>query len=723
MRPAAPGVAIGTLLSFAVPVYPAPSPPEDTPPPRPRLALALSGGGARGIAHVGVLRALEEQGIPVDAIAGTSIGSVLGAIYATGRNAAQLEEAVKSLDWQSIFSDRADRRLVPVARRDDRHRTVAGLGFDFWDLRLPAGVLGEYRVNRFLIEVLSPAGYAVGGDFDKLKIPFHAVATALDNGERIVLKRGNLPRAVRASMSFPLAFPPVYWDGRPLVDGGVVDNLPVREARAFGAEVVVAVDIRSPPPEASAYHNALGVASQVSSLLTERVNAEVREEPDVLIKPDVGKHGFNDYTGFDDLITAGYEAALRAVPEIRRRLGAVASPPAPPPPAPERQLEGTRIAEIRVEGSERYRERLIRRTFNIPLGLPFDLEKSLNALDKVNATGFFDFLWLDLEPVDDGLRIVLRVKDGAANRVEIGAGYDDANRAHGVIKLKNRNTLGFGEQTELVGVAGDTEVGAFGRILGDRVVTTVLGFEAGARYLTERPRFYLDDGTYVTRARFVRRDLRFGLRRAIKRSWLFDADLQVGNVKTESRLGLGFPVGTEQLRKVGLGAVYDVLDDRYYPSGRLRVELHAEKNLTGLGGTRSYWRTEGSIRGAIPAGGRGVAQADGFAGLSGGDLPVHDQFRIGGPVLLPGYRIDERWGAQAVAAGLSFRYRLFGQFRAVARTGAGNVWASRDDIGFPGLRYGFGVGLVHPTRVGPVAVDLGIRRGGDALFTFSIGYP
>src|SRR5206468_1923766 len=141
----------------------------------------------------------------------------------------------------------------------------------------------------------------------------------------------------------------------------------------------------------------------------------------------------------------------RAIPEIRRRLEAatVSLAPPPAPPAPERQLAGTRIAEIRVEGSERYSERLIRRTFNIPLDVPFDLQKGLLALDKVNALGFFDFLWLDVEPVEEGLRIVLRVKDGAANRVEIGAGYDDSNRAHGVIKLKNRNTLGFGEQTEV----------------------------------------------------------------------------------------------------------------------------------------------------------------------------------------------------------------------------------------------------------------------------------
>src|SRR5207247_7779828 len=116
----------------------------------------------------------------------------------------------------------------------------------------------------------------------------------------------------------------------------------------------------------------------------------------------------------------------RAVPEIRRRLEAATAPPVPPPPAPARQLAGTRIAEIRVEGSERYSERLIRRTFNIPLGLPFDLEKSMTALDRVHATGFFDFLWLDVEPVEGGLRIVLRVKDGAASRVELGAGSDDS---------------------------------------------------------------------------------------------------------------------------------------------------------------------------------------------------------------------------------------------------------------------------------------------------------
>ena len=166
---------------------------EHSPDARPRLAVALSGGGARGIAHVGVLQAFEEEGIPVDAVAGTSMGAVVGAIYATGRSGQQLEAVVKSLDWNSIFSGLPDRRLVPVMRREDQYRTVAGLGFDFWDLRLPAGLLSEYRVNRFLIESLAPASYAFDGDFSKLPRPFRAVATALDNGERVVSPAATSP--------------------------------------------------------------------------------------------------------------------------------------------------------------------------------------------------------------------------------------------------------------------------------------------------------------------------------------------------------------------------------------------------------------------------------------------------------------------------------------------------------------------------------------------------
>ena len=284
------------------------------------MALALSGGGARGIAHIGVLRALEEGGIPVDAIAANSIGAVVGGVYATGRSAEELERVVRSLDWASLFTGRPDRRTLPVVRRVDRFGATIGVGFDWKRARLPAGLIGEHRVNRFLIEHLAPAGYAAGGDFDRLAIPFRAIAGDLATGEPVVLAKGDLARAVRASMSIPLVFPPVDLEGRRLVDGLIVNNLPGDVARRFGAAVVVAVDVSSPAMTPEKYESALGVAAQVSDVLMRRRYEDFAAEADVSIRPDLGLHGATDYDSFDELIRKGYEATQAALPAIREKL-------------------------------------------------------------------------------------------------------------------------------------------------------------------------------------------------------------------------------------------------------------------------------------------------------------------------------------------------------------------------------------------------------------------
>ena len=290
--------------------------------PRPRVVLALSGGGARGIAHVGALRALEEAGIPVDAIAANSMGAVVGGVYATGRTSAELEQIVRSLDWASLFSGRPDRRTLPVSRRQDRYGSVAGVSFDWKGLRLPGGILAEHRINRFLIENLSPAGYAVAGDFDRLPVRFRAIAGDLATGDPVVLAKGDLARAVRASMSIPLVFPPVPWEGRNLVDGLIVNNLPIDVAKEFGGAVLVAVDIGSPRLEPDDYVSALGVASQVSDLLMRRRYLDFSAEADVLVRPDLGDHSSTDYSGFDELIQKGYEATKASLPAIRAKLAA-----------------------------------------------------------------------------------------------------------------------------------------------------------------------------------------------------------------------------------------------------------------------------------------------------------------------------------------------------------------------------------------------------------------
>jgi NTE family protein len=699
-------------------------PAEAVPRARPRVALALSGGGARGIAHVGVLRALEEGGIPVDAIAANSMGAIVGGIYATGKDAAALEAIVRSMDWASLFSGRPDRRTLPLARREDRYGSTAGVSLGWRDVKLPRGLLAEHRINRFLIEHLAPAGYGAGGDFDRLPIPFRAVATNLADGEPVVMAKGDLARAVRASMSIPLVFPPVEWEGRQLVDGLVANNLPTDVARAFGASVTVAIDVASPPLDPAQYESGFGVATQVSDLLARRRYRDFHAEADVLVRPDLGRHAATDYSGFERLVERGYEAAKASLAAIREKLVAAGAEPLGPPRAVRAgpALEGAPIRGVRVEGNERVSEGLARRTFNIPVGPRYDMSKGLRAFDKIDASGLFDRTWMEFAPAADGVAIVLRVKDAPPNRAEVGLGYTEWEKARGSIRLRNQNTFGFGEQLELLAAASDAESLLWASLRGDRLFLAGLGYRVRGGWSKDKPRFFDEEGDEINRGRFERETIEGALVLSLGRWGLAEAGTRFGRVETHPEAGLDLPESLDQVGALFGNLVFDTLDDLAWPEHGRRLAVRGQWNLAGLGAERRYWRLEIEGRVAWPLASRLVTQLDGLVGLSGDDLPIYDWYRLGGVELLPGYRHEELKGAQAVAGAVSLRYRVKGQLRLVARGGAGNVFARTDDITLDSLRWGVGIGLYHPSPIGPVSVELGVRDGGATLATVAVGW-
>ncbi len=719
------GLALASAVAVAAQEPPPlPAAPERS---RPRVALALSGGGARGIAHIGALRALEEAGIPIDGIAANSMGAVVGGVFATGKTASQLEQIVRSMDWASLFSGRPDRRNLPVDQRVDRYASVAGVNFDRKGLRLPGGLLAEHRVNRFLVEHLAPAGYSAGGDFDRLPVPFRAMAGDLASGEPVVLAKGDLALAVRASMSIPLVFPPVDWDGRKLVDGLIVNNLPIDVAKGFGAAVVVAVDIGSPPLEPEDYASALGVATQVSDLLTRRRYEDFSAEADVLVRPDLGKHSSADYSGFDELIERGYEATKAAIPEIRAKLEARGAgeagrrPPVPPGPV----LEGARIAAVKVAGIERVSEALARRTFNIPVGPPFDMHKGLRGYDKVDASPLFERTWLDFEPAADGVEIVLRVKEAPPNRAEVGFGYTEWEKARGSIRLRNQNTLGFGEQVELLAGASDAERVLEASLRGDRLFVTGFGYRVTGYLNRDKPRFFGPEGEEINRARFDREGVEVALRTGVKRWAFLEGGARFGRVKTVPRGGLEdlLPGSTDQAGALFGRLVFDTLDDLEWPEHGRRIAVSGEWSLADLGAERAYWSAKAEGRAAQSLGRRATLQLDAVGFFSGDDLPVYDWYRLGGVTLVPGYHHEELKGAQAFAGAAGLRFRLLGQLRLLVRGGAGNVFATTGDMTLEGLRWGVSGGAYHPSPIGPVSFELAVRDGGDTLATLSIGWP
>jgi len=692
--------------------------------PRPRVALALSGGGARGVAHIGALRALEEAGIPVDAIAANSMGAVVGAVYATGRTAGQLEQVVRSLDWATLFSARPDRRILPVARRYDRYGSAAGVSFDWKRLRLPGGLLADHRINRFLIESLSPAGYAAEGDFDRLPVRFRAVAGDLATGDEVVLARGDLARAVRASMSIPLVFPPVEWEGRQLVDGLIVNNLPIDVAKAFGAAVVVAVDVGSPSLKPEEYESALGVVSQVADLLSRRRYLDFAAEADVLVRPDLGPHSAADYSGFDELIAKGYEATRAALPALREKLAAAgvlegrARARGPTGPV----LEGSPIAAIRVEGNEKVSERLIRRTFNVPVGPGYAMEKGLRAFDRIDASELLERTWMGFSPAKEGVDVVLDVKEAPPNRAEVGLGYTEWERAHGSIRLRNQNAFGFGERVELLLAASDAESLVQASLRGERLFVIGLGYRVTGYADQDKPRFFDEEGREINRGRFDRSGVDLAMSASLQRWGLVEGGVRFGRVKTIARGGLPFPDETDQVGALFGRVVVDTLDDFLWPEHGRRLAVSGDWSLGDLGADRRFWRAEAVGRVAGTFSRRFAAEIDALAGLSGDDLPAYDWYRLGGVVLVPGYRHEELKGAQALSGAVSLRYRLVGQLRLVARAGAGNVFDRPAEMTLAGLRWGVGVGLYHPSPIGPASVELAVRDGGKTLLSLSIGW-
>lgn len=705
--------------------------------PAPRLGLVLSGGGARGIAHVGVLKALEGQGIRPDCIAGTSMGALVGALYAGGYSAARIEQIVRSVDWQRIYSGRPERALVPLARRMDEMRPLVRVGFDLWHLRLPPAAEPDFRLRRFLVSLLAAPSVRAGRDFDRLAIPFRAVAADLATGERVVLGEGSLEEAVRASIAAPVTLEPVRAQGRWLVDGGVVDNMPVGVARDMGAEVVVAVDTRSPPAQPRPDGDVVDVATQLADVLIRHRNDDFLRDPDVVVRPALDGVTNTDYSQFERAIAAGERVGLEQAAAIRQ----VARVPAPtepaggsggtgdgeatlpagadgsglhqrPPPQP--------IAAVSVAGHVHVRESLVREAFGVEAGDALDLDAALRGLDGVWATRLFRTAWLDLVPRERGVEVVVHVKEAERGIAELGASFDETDKAGATVRVRHGNLFGRGETIELLAHASEARTVLRGELAVDGLFGFPLGYFAQVGWTEWRPRPFRGSEP-LSRAEFDRAGVTAGAQTHLGPSLLLRAVFERARVGITAHPEAGMTSGHDSIATLGARVVWDTLDDRWRPTRGRRVSLALDHSVRSLGADHDYWRALGDARWCVGLGRAATAQLDALGFTSGGTLPRYEQVQLGGPVLAPGLQRDALWGPHAAAAAVSMRVPVLGGLQAVARAGAGGAWEERSQVSAGSARRGIGLGLQHDTPVGPVALEWGRSEGHSQVY-FSIGY-
>ena len=704
-------------------------------PQRPKVALVLSGGGAMGIAHVGAIQELERLGIRPDLVVGTSMGSIVGGLYAAGLSGAELQQAVESMNWDAIFDTSPPRDGLSYRQKQQQadFPVKATVGVVDGKPRTPEALISDANLLLQLRRLLGAR--AAVPDFDHLPIPFRAVATDIETGQKVVIDRGELAGAMRASMSVPGVFAPYKLDGKLLLDGGMADNVPIDVARDLGADIVIVVATQTPLAKGEDVRSVPQVLGQTVTLLilaNERQQLATLKPTDVLIPVDVGTLTAADFKKGAELIAAGHKAALAKEADLRR-VAAIRGPSqvvavAKPPPV---------IDYVRVENDSRLSDKILLRPIERFVGHPMDTEAVVAALQDIYARGVFTRVDFTVEERNGQTGLVVHgvQRPGDANRLRPGItiAATGEGRSDFDVSLEYRMLQldSYGSEARFVGVLGRRK--QFSAEYFKLLDTRQRWFVAPSIDLQKRPVPVYDstgfqlgeyDVAYGTAALAVGRQFGgFGEVRLGLQGGIGDADRQSGIVVPEH---VDLDIG-----QVFASAGADILDNPYFPTRGFKARLDWTLGRTELGDTADYQKA--SARGVYALGwGRNAL----ILNLEGGDgyegtLPLSQLFSLGGPFSFPGLQVDELTGESYVVARAMYRRKLSNHSESLfelpiyagATVVGGNTFATRHDFDLDDLRLGANVFVAADTAIGPVFLTFGWADGGRTAVYLFVGRP
>ena len=689
---------------------------------RPRVGLVLSGGGARGAAHVGVIKVLEELRIPVDCIAGTSMGSIVGGLYAVGYSSEELENIVTGMDWDDILNDDPPREEISFLRKrdDDEFLIDFELGFSDGRIKLPTGIVTGQKMN-FLLKVLT-LHTATVSSFDSLNIPFRAVATDIEHGTPFVLKRGNLAEAMRASMAVPAAFSPSEIDGRLLVDGGLSGNLPVEVARRMGADVIIAVNVGTPVMTRKEITSALDISLQSILVLSEEnVTRSLRMlgREDVLIRPELGTISSADFNRATEAIPIGETAARRATEQLRRyrvseeeyatfrsRQRAVSQQP-------------IIVDNLQVIGTENVPPAIIIDRLQTRPGDTLDVEDLRRDLGRLYELGDFERVEFTLTRVEEQNLLIIHAREKSWGPNYLRLGMEAYN-----------NFQGDSRFDFLIGYT-QTWLNSLGAEWRHKVrIGTTRGLQSEFHQPLERT------GTFFVAPKLIFEQRVEDIYQGPERVAQVETDIYAAAINTgiqfgrwgEFRAGYERAVGVPDIRigyfpdmnldhinwgAVTLKATVDQLDNLDFPRSGMRNHTRVHISSTSLGADSSYAKLTISGR-------RAVTYAD-FTMLLMGDvgiplcthIPGYDLYALGGFLNLSGYNTNQFTGQYMALYKMVFYHTIPGQTAPIylgISAEAGNAWMERDDIRIDNLLIAGSAFIGIDTGIGPLFFGFGMGR-------------
>ena len=708
---------------------------------RPRIGLVLSGGGARGLAHIGVLKVLEELRVPVDYIAATSMGAIVGGLSSSGMTSAEMQERLGKLDWTTMFSDSPPRRDLDIRRKVETARYPIPLEMGFRDghLILSRGAITGANLELYLHEITQRTdGIA---NFDRLPTPFRAVATNMVTGGKVVFDKGPLYLALRASMSVPGLFAPLELDDIIYGDGGLVDNLPVDIVRKMGADVVIAVNIGTPLMSREQLTSLVGLTSQTINILTKQnVEASLAlldPAKDVLIAPDLGRLTFSDFSAAPKFVDYGEAAARAAAPALSRY---ALDPAAYRTYLAERHAlpapSDTDIASIRIEGTERDNPAVLKTLLESKVGEPFNSTTVDNDISRLYGTGDFERVTYRLIDEKNQRDLVFNVdeKPWGPNFVKFGINLSSDLQGDTFFNL----LIGH-KKTWLNSLGGEWvnqfEIGqirSYSTEWYQPLETTQTLFGSVYGMIQREPQYVYEGSSraaeYDVLTEQVGVDL--GLNLGFWGEWRIGP--QYTHYRADRQVALSSLPSNVKLDEAGvaLQARYDRLNDPFFATQGLIANFDFFKGVRSFGSDVDVTRTSLEFLQALPIAANDMVHLGGHFGKSNRrDDTQATNFDLGGFLNLSGLRTDQLSGDYLGFARAVYYHRM-GPLRYIGRSWylggsleAGNVWQTRDAVSANDLYKAGSVFVAADTYLGPFYFAYGHTSRGDSSWYLFLGRP
>lgn len=724
---------------------------------RPRIALVLSGGGAKGAAHIGVLQVLEEMRIPVDIVLGTSMGSYVAGMYAMGYSADEVRDKTLHLDWNKGYQDGVTRQELALRQKNqaDDFQFQTNIGVSDGKVKLPEGVYQGHGMAALLRDATS--NLPTMRSFNELPIPYRAVATDIETVQPVILSQGNLALAMQASMSIPGALKPIEIDGKLLADGGIVNNLPVDIAKRMGAQVVIAVDISDKLKSRNELDSALGIIDQLTTYMTRSGTEKqlaLMTSRDILLTPDVAGFAVADFEHMPQIVERGRSAAYLAMDKLRRLSLSPAEYEAYQQAKLDRRSQlnvqpAYYLDRIVIHNNSRLSDEVLRQMLQVETGKVQTTQNLEAGIERINALGTFERVTYEIADEQGQNVLVVNVteKRWGPNYLDFTLGFEDdfhsrSNYMYGAAyTLTNLSDYGAEWRNEAI-------LGSWKKISSEFYAPLDAGQkfygQFGAAYRNETRAVFFDHGQDPWGKEITSGEGYVNLENS---TWVLTSEMG-WNVRPWSRVGLGLEGSTSSLSLQGyanrervnswgpyLFYLHDTLDSRFFPAtgsyGSLRLaSIHAkgeeaispdgEWGLTSDMELRQPWQLTSRqvVDWRLTAGGSSVDEL----------VPIYLQ-DLGGLFNLSGYQRYQLNGRYKLFGALIYRYRIlennFGALKAPVYTGwsleRGNVWNSKSEINWDDMHTAGSLYIGSDSFIGPVYLAYGRSDSGESAFYFLFG--